>query len=77
MNNIKEYINKSGYKVEFIAEQIGCHKTEIAQWSSERRKPTRERLRKLCDILLTSPKIKKCNMKDLLPNIKFTKEIKN
>ena len=77
MNKIKEYIKRSGYKNEFIAQELGCHKTEISQWIAERRKPSHERLKKLCDILKSSPKIRKCNMKDLLPNIKFTKTIKN
>ena len=77
MNKIKEYIKKSGYKNEFIAQELGCHHTEISQWIAERRKPSHERLKKLCNLLLTSPRIKKCNMKDLLPNIKFTKTIKN
>ena len=40
MNNIKEYIKKSGYKNEFIAQEIGCHHTEISQWIAERRKPS-------------------------------------
>lgn len=76
MNNIKEYIKKSGYKNDFLSQELGCHKTEISQWIAGRRQPSHERLKKLCTILKSSPKIKRCNMSDLLPNIKFTKTIK-
>ena len=61
MNKIKQYIKKSGYKNEFIAQELGWHKTEISQWIAERRKPTHERLKKLCEILLSSPRIKRCS----------------
>lgn len=63
-NNIKEYIQKSGLKNKFIANKIGCHNTEISQWISGGRTPTRERLKMLAQIL-------NCRMIDLFPDIKF------
>ena len=63
-NHIKHYINKSGLKNKYITEQLGCHRTEISQWISGRRKPSRDRLKKLAQIL-------KCRMSDLIENIEF------
>ena len=63
-NNIKQYINKSGYKSKFIAEQVGCFPSDISHYIAGNRMPNRERLKKLSQIL-------KCRMKDLYPTIKF------
>ena len=73
-NNIKEYIDKSGYRTNFLADQMGCHPSDISHYISGDRLPNRERLSKLCSILKTSPTIKKCNLKDLYPGIRFTRE---
>ncbi len=63
-NNIKEYIEKSGYKSKFIAQQVGCFPSDISHYIAGNRMPNRERLKKLSQIL-------KCRMKDLYPTIKF------
>ena len=63
-NNIKEYIQKSGLKNKFIANKIGCLKTDISQWIAGRRKPNRERLKMLAHLL-------NCRMSDLFPNIEY------
>lgn len=51
MNNIKEYIEKSGYRSNFIAEKIGCSPSDISHWISGERRPSRERLRLLAKLL--------------------------
>lgn len=63
-NNIKEFIIKSGLKNKFIANEIGCHKTDISQWIAGRRTPSRERLKTLAYLL-------NCRMSDLFPSIKY------
>lgn len=73
-NNIKEYIDRSGYKTNFLADQMGCHPSDISHYISGERFPSRDRLNKLCVTLKTSPTIKKCNLKDLYPTIRFTRE---
>ena len=73
-NNIKEYIERSGYRTNFLAKQIGCHPSDISHYISGDRVPNRERLGRLCSILKTSPEIQKCNQKDLYPSIRFTRE---
>ena len=57
-NYIKERINDEGRTNVWLAKKLGCHRTEISQWISGRRKPSRERLRELAKLL-------KCNMSDL------------
>tara|TARA_Y100000401_G_scaffold73348_1_gene59351 strand:- start:20864 stop:21100 length:237 start_codon:yes stop_codon:yes gene_type:complete len=71
MNYIKEYISKSGFTSKYVADKVGCHASDISHWISEDRKPSQDRLKKLCETLKSSPEIHKCNMKDLYPNIKF------
>ena len=66
-NNIKLYILKSGLKNYYIAREIGCHETEISQWIAGRRNPSHDRLKKLSQLL-------KCNMSDLVPNLKFSRK---
>jgi ribosome-binding protein aMBF1 (putative translation factor) len=63
-NNIKEWIDKRGMKNKFLADEIGCHRTDISQWIAGRRKPNRDRLRLLARLL-------KCNMSDLYESGKF------
>jgi transcriptional regulator with XRE-family HTH domain len=63
-NNIKEYIEKSGYKSKWIAEQVGCFPSDISHYISGKRMPNRERLRRLSNLL-------KCRMKDLYPDLRF------
>ena len=65
INNIKEYIEKSGYKSNHIAKQVGCFPSDISHYIAGKRMPNRERLKKLSKIL-------KCRMKDLYPNIKYS-----
>ena len=66
-NNIKQYIKESGYKSYFIAEKIGCSPSDISRWISGERKPSRERLKKLSQVLRTS-------MKNLYPSFEFSRE---
>ena len=66
-NNIKQYIKESGYKSYFIADKIGCSPSDISRWISGERKPSRERLKKLSQILRTS-------MKNLYPSFEFSRE---
>ena len=63
-NNIYEYIDKSGYKSKFIAEQVGCFPSDISHYIAGNRMPNRERLKRLSQIL-------RCGMKDLYPSIKY------
>ena len=51
MNKIKEVIWNSGYRKNYIAEQIGVHPSIISMWINESRKPSKSRVRKLCKIL--------------------------
>ena len=63
-NHIKKHIELEGRKNTWLASKLGCHRTEISQWISGRRKPNRERLRMLAQIL-------KCRMTDLIDDIQF------
>ena len=63
-NNIKEYIDKSGYKSKWIAAQVGCFPSDISHYVAGNRMPNRERLKRLSKIL-------KCRMKALYPNLDF------
>ena len=60
MNKIKEVIWNSGYRKNYIAEQIGVHPSIISMWISENRVPSKDRVRKLCKIL-------NCKAGDLFP----------
>ena len=60
MNRIKEVIWNSGYRKNYIAEQIGVHPSIISMWISENRVPSKDRVRKLCKIL-------NCKAGDLFP----------
>ena len=73
MNYIKEYISKSGFTSTYLATKVDCHPSDISHWIAENRKPSQNRLKKLCKALKTSPEISKCNMRDLYPNITFSK----
>ena len=63
-NNIKQYIDKSGYKSKWIAKQIGCFPSDISRYISGERVPNKDRLKKLSKLL-------KCRMKDLYPDLNF------
>jgi len=67
LNNIKEYILRSGYKNTYIADRLGVHDTEISQWISERRTPDKGKVRELAKLL-------KCKMSDLYPNLNKLRE---
>lgn len=71
MNYIKDYIGKSGFTSKYVAGKVGCHSSDLSHWIAENRKPSQDRLKKLCETLKSSPEINKCNMVDLFPNIKF------
>ena len=60
MNNIKQAIWDSGYRKNYVAEQIGVHPSHISMWISGDRKPSSARVRKLCKLL-------NCKVKDLFP----------
>ena len=61
MNNIKQVIWDSGYRKNYIAEQIGVKPSHISMWISEVRKPSKERIRAMCKLL-------NCKVKDLFPD---------
>ena len=63
-NYIKDFVKKEGRNNIWLASKLGCHRTEISQWISGRRKASRERLRKLAHLL-------KCNMSDLYDSGQF------
>jgi len=60
MNNIKQVIWKSGYRKNYIAKEIGVPPSHISMWISEDRKPSSDRVRKLCKIL-------NCKVRDIFP----------
>ena len=51
MNNIKKYINDSGYRSNYVADRIGCSPSDISHWIAGERSPSRERLKKLAKLL--------------------------
>ena len=51
MNRIKELLARNGLKVKWLAEQIGCHPTEVSQWIAGRRTPSLPRAIKIASIL--------------------------
>ena len=60
MNNIKQVIWDSGYRKNWIAGKIGVHPSHISMWISGDRKPSSERIRKMCKVL-------RCKVADLFP----------
>ena len=76
-NNVKDYIDESGYRSNFIADFVGCHPSDISRWISGERKPSQERLKKLCEIIKSSIAIRKCSMRDLYPDIKWSKSYRS
>ena len=76
-NNVKLYIDDSGYKSKFIEEYLGCHPSDISRWISGDRTPSQDRLKKLCEILRSSIAVKHCTMKDLYPDIKWGKSYRS
>ena len=60
MNRIKELLARKGLKVKWIAEQIGCHPTEVSQWIAGRRTPNLPRAIKIANLL-------GCTVEDLFP----------
>ena len=60
MNRIKELLARNGLKVKWIAEQIGCHPTEVSNWISGRRNPNLKRAIQLANLLGS-------NVEDLFP----------
>ena len=72
MNRIKELLARNGLKVKWIAEQIGCHPTEVSNWISGRRTPSLPRAIKIATLL-------GCAVEDLFPteNKKTTGDFKN
>ena len=60
MNNIKQVIWDSGYRKNYIAEQIGVSPSHISWWIKNVRIPSRPRIRALCKFL-------KCKVVDLYP----------
>ena len=60
MNRIKELLARNGLKVKWIAEQVGCHPTEVSNWISGRRTPSLPRAIKIASLL-------GCAVEDLFP----------
>ena len=60
MNRIKELLARNGLKVKWLAEQIGCHPTEVSQWIAGRRTPNLTRAIRIASIL-------GCTVEDLFP----------
>ena len=60
MNRIKELLARNGLKVKWVAEQIGCHPTEVSNWISGRRTPSLPRAIKIATLL-------GCAVEDLFP----------
>ena len=70
MNRIKELLARNGLKVKWVAEQIGCHPTEVSNWISGRRTPSLPRAIKIANLL-------GCAVEDLFPTTEQQGEIKN
>ena len=62
MNNIKQVIKDSGYRKNWIAEQIGVKPSHISMWISGERTASKPRIRAMCKIL-------KCKVADLFPGV--------
>ena len=71
MNRIKELLDRNGLKVKWVAEQVGCHPTEVSQWIAGRRTPSLPRAIKIANLL-------GCTVEYLFPTTEKQKgEIKN
>ena len=68
MNRIKELLARNGLKVKWIAEQIGCHPTEVSNWISGRRTPSLQRAIKIAKIL-------GCSEEELFPTTEQQKGV--
>ena len=68
MNRIKELLARNGLKVKWIAEQIGCHPTEVSNWISGRRTPSLQRAIKIANLL-------GCAVEDLFPTTEQQKGV--
>ena len=62
MNRIKELLARNGLKVKWVADQVGCHPTEVSNWISGRRTPSLSRAIKIATLL-------GCTVEDLYPKI--------
>ena len=60
MNKIKEVIWDSGFRKNYIAEKMGIVPSNISNWISGDRCPSKSNIRKLCKLL-------GCKVKDLFP----------
>ena len=60
-NNLKSHILKSGYRQNFVAEQISVTPTELSHYVCGRRKPSDETKLKLSILLRAS-------LKEIFPN---------
>jgi len=60
MNRIKELLAQKGTKVKWVAEQVGCHPTEVSSWIAGRRIPSLLRAMKIASLL-------GCTVEDLFP----------
>ena len=71
MNRIKELLDRKGLKVKWVAEQVGCHPTEVSPWIAGRRTPSLPRAIKIANLL-------GCTVEYLFPTTEKQKgEIKN
>ena len=61
-NNIKEMIDKSGFKQTYIADTLGFHPADISHWCSGRRKMNPAVCRDMAKLL-------NCRMCDLYPEM--------
>ena len=68
MNRIKELLARNGLKVKWVAEQIGCHPTEVSQWIAGRRTPNLPRAIKIANLL-------GCTVEDVFPTTEKKGEI--
>ena len=76
-NLVKYYIDESGYRYNFVADYVGCHPSDISRWISGERFPSQDRLKRLCDVIKSSINIKKCSMRDIYPDIKWSKSYRS
>tara|TARA_Y100001938_G_C7963176_1_gene365394 strand:- start:48 stop:266 length:219 start_codon:yes stop_codon:yes gene_type:complete len=63
MNRIKEVIQEKGLRGNWICEKTGIAETDLSSYIAERRKPSHEKLIKLCRVM-------NCSIKDIYPNSK-------
>ena len=60
MNKIKQVIWDSGYRQNYITEEMGIQQSVLSMWINESRKTNKERMKQLCKLL-------NCKPKDLYP----------